>query len=62
MTKVSEEFYNQGYKLDGEGMRIDIINPEGKKEYEIFFLEDDVLIMNRYGFEFVGDLYEIDVE
>lgn len=47
MTKISKEFYDYGFKLDGERNRIDIINPYNEKVCEIFFFENGVLIMSR---------------
>lgn len=46
MLKISEKVYEEGYQITGEGRRLDIIGPEGKKECEICFLDDnEILIM-----------------
>ena len=63
MTKVSQEFYNNGFKLDGEGRRVDVIKPGGKKSHEIFFLEDDgVLIMSEEHVRTAKGILEISVD
>ena len=36
-TTVSKELYAKGYRLDGKENRVDIIGPDGKKCFEIFF-------------------------
>lgn len=45
MLLIAKEVYESGYQITGENNRIDIINPERKKECEIFFFEDNILIM-----------------
>lgn len=63
MTKVSQEFYNNGFKLDGEGRRVDVIKTDGKKSHEIFFLEDDeVLIMSEEHVRTAKGILEISVD
>lgn len=45
MLLISKELYEAGYQITGEGRRVDIINYKGKKECEIFFFKDEILIM-----------------
>lgn len=45
MLLISKELYETGYQVTGEGRRVDIIDSEGKKECEIFFFKDEILIM-----------------
>lgn len=44
-TTVSKELYDKGYWLEGEGNRVDVVAPTGKKCFEIFFLgKNDVRV------------------
>lgn len=43
-TIVDKNLYDEGYWLEGEGNRVDIVGPEGKC-FEIFFFGEDILIM-----------------
>lgn len=49
MVKISKRFYDDGYHLNMEGMRLDIIDSENQKHLEIFFLQQEVLVMSPYG-------------
>lgn len=57
--KVSKELYDNGYRLDGEGRRVDIVDLEGNKCFEIFFFGKDILIMCQRRFWWAKGIYKI---
>lgn len=62
MVKISERFYDSGYHLNGEGMRLDIIDSENRKYLEIFFLQQQgVLVMTPYEFRWGKSIASIGV-
>lgn len=36
-TIIDPKLYEEGYRLDGEGNRVDVVDLKGKKYFEIFF-------------------------
>lgn len=50
MTEILKELYDNGYRLDGKGRRIDVIDSENRKYLEIFFFPNEVLIMTPYDY------------
>lgn len=56
---ISEELYNAGYRIGGEGRRLDVINPENEKHFEIFFFPEEVLMMSLDNFAWVNGIKRI---
>lgn len=52
MLKISQELKEKGYSFKYDGNRVDIFQ-EGNKIYEIFFFNNEVLIMNETEYEWV---------
>lgn len=59
MTKISEELYDCGFKITGEGRRIDIVDSENNKYFEIFFYGKEVLILSPYDYIWAQAIDEI---
>lgn len=59
MTEVSKDLYDKGYRLDGEGRRVDLITPENQKYFEIFFFPEKVLIMSLEQFSWGKEIKRI---
>lgn len=61
--KISNELYQNGYTIGGEGRRIVIIDPEGKTFKEIVFCEGGhIIIMTESGYLWVNQIEEIKME
>lgn len=58
-TTVNKNLYDAGYYLEGEGNRVDIVDPWGEKCQEIFFLGEDILIMWDCGYQWSTSIREI---
>lgn len=56
---VSKELYDNGYRLDGEGRRVDLITPENQKYFEIFFFPEKVLMMSSEDFNWCKEITRI---
>lgn len=56
---ISEELYDSGYRIDGEGRRVNIINPENKICRELFFFNKEVLMMSSDDFQWANGVERI---
>lgn len=56
---ISKELYDCGFRITGEGRRIDIIDLEDKKYKEIFFFPKSVLVMSPDKYEWAKSITSI---
>lgn len=57
--KISKTLYEQGYHLEGEKNRIDVVKNSGMKCCEILFIGKEILIMTSVDFIWVNRIDEI---
>lgn len=61
-TKVSKRFYEEGFRLEGEGKRVDVVDLQGKKYFEIFYLgKNNILIMDCKGYWWAEQIIKINI-
>lgn len=59
-TTVNAELYDNGYYLTGEDNRVDIVDSEGNKYFEIFFFgKGNILIMSESDCYWAEHIWEI---
>lgn len=61
MVKISKKLYDCGFRITGEGRRIDIIDLENKKYIEIFFFPKSILVMTPHKYYWTNSIESIGV-